>query len=42
MGLILGIIVLTRGKNRGATNMGAAIAGVVCCVLALLFSASPA
>ena len=35
LGLILGIIALTRGKTRGATNTGQAIAGVVCCVLAL-------
>jgi hypothetical protein len=38
VGLILGIIALTRGKNRGATNTGQAIAGVVCCVLALAIS----
>jgi hypothetical protein len=33
VGLILGIIALARGKNRGATNTGQAIAGVVCCAL---------
>ena len=38
VGLILGIIALTRGKNRGATNTGQAIAGVVCCALALVIS----
>ena len=38
IGLILGIIALTRGRNRGATNTGQAIAGVVCCVLALVIS----
>lgn len=38
VGLILGIIAITRGKNRGATNTGQAIAGVVCCVLALAIS----
>src|SRR5215831_20522088 len=38
VGLILGIIALTRGKNRGATNTGQAIAGVVCCALALFIS----
>jgi membrane-bound ClpP family serine protease len=37
-GLILGIIALARGKNRGATNPGQAIAGVVCCALALVIS----
>ena len=38
VGLILGIVALTRGKTRGATNSGQAIAGVVCCVLALVIS----
>jgi hypothetical protein len=38
VGLILGIIALTRGNNRGATNTGQAIAGVVCCVLALFIA----
>ena len=38
VGLTLGIIAMTRGKNRGATNTGQAIAGVVCCVLALAIS----
>ena len=38
VGLILGIIALARGKNRGATNTGQAIAGVVCCALALVIS----
>ena len=38
VGLILGIIALTRGKNRGATNPGQAIAGLVCCALALAIS----
>jgi membrane-bound ClpP family serine protease len=37
-GLILGIIALTRGRNRGATNTRQAIAGVVCCVLALIIA----
>ena len=37
-GLILGIIALTRGRNRGATNTGQAIAGVVCCALALIIA----
>jgi hypothetical protein len=36
VGLILGIIALARGKNRGATNPGQAIDGVVCRALALL------
>jgi hypothetical protein len=38
VGLILGIIALTRGSNRGATNTGQAIAGVVCCALALFIA----
>ncbi len=38
VGLILGIVALARGKRRGATNSGQAIAGVVCCVLALVIS----
>jgi hypothetical protein len=38
VGLILGIIALARGKSRGATNTGQAIAGVVCCALALIIS----
>jgi len=38
VGLILGIIALTRGRSRGATNTGQAIAGVVCCALALVIS----
>src|SRR5215831_11659860 len=36
VGLILGIIALGRANNRGATNTGQAIAGVVCCALALV------
>ena len=35
VGLILGVVALARGNARGATNTGQAIAGVVCCVLAL-------
>jgi membrane-bound ClpP family serine protease len=38
VGLILGIIALTRSDNRGATNTGQAIAGVVCCALALVIA----
>jgi hypothetical protein len=38
VGLIRGIIALTRGSNRGATNTGQAIAGVVCCALALVIA----
>jgi 4-amino-4-deoxy-L-arabinose transferase-like glycosyltransferase len=38
VGLILGIIALTRGRSRGATNKGQAIAGVVCCALALIIA----
>jgi hypothetical protein len=32
---VLGLIALTRGRTRGATNPGQAAAGVVCGVLAL-------
>ncbi len=39
-GLILGIIALSRGKTRGATNSGQAIAGVVCSALALVVAIS--
>jgi hypothetical protein len=38
VGLILGIIALARGPEGGATNTGQAIAGVVCCALALIIS----
>lgn len=38
MGLILGIVALTRGKNRGATNSRQAVAGVVCSALALVIA----
>jgi membrane-bound ClpP family serine protease len=38
VGLILGIVALTRARNRGATNTGQAIAGVVCCALALIIA----
>ncbi len=37
-GLILGVIALTRGRNRGATNSGQALAGVICSVLALIIA----
>jgi Domain of unknown function (DUF4190) len=33
--VILGIIALTRGRTKGATNSGQATAGLVCGVLAL-------
>jgi hypothetical protein len=36
IGLILGIVALTGGKARGATNGGQAVAGLICCVLALV------
>jgi Na+/H+ antiporter NhaD/arsenite permease-like protein len=35
VGLVIGIVALARGRQRGATNRGQAIAGVVCSVLAL-------
>lgn len=37
-GLIIGIVALTRGKHRGATNAGQATAGVVCSVVALIIA----
>lgn len=36
VGLVFGLIALTRGRDRGTTNHGQAIAGVVCCVVALV------
>jgi membrane-bound ClpP family serine protease len=33
---VLGVIALTRGRTRGATNRGQAIAGIVCGILALI------
>ena len=36
VGLILGLIAVTRGGDRGATNQGQAVAGIVCCALALI------
>jgi Na+/H+ antiporter NhaD/arsenite permease-like protein len=36
VGLVIAIIALTRGRHRGATNSGQAIAGLVCSVLALI------
>jgi hypothetical protein len=38
IGLILGIVALAGGRARGATNGGQAVAGVICCVLALLLA----
>jgi membrane-bound ClpP family serine protease len=38
VGLILGIIALARANDRGATNTGQAIAGVVCSALALVIA----
>jgi pimeloyl-ACP methyl ester carboxylesterase len=35
VGLILGIVALTVSNKRGVTNTGQAIAGVVCCAIAL-------
>jgi len=36
VGLVIAIIAFTRGRHRGATNSGQAIAGLVCSVLALI------
>jgi hypothetical protein len=38
VGLILGIIALSRGRARGVTNTGQATAGVICCGIALIIS----
>jgi membrane-bound ClpP family serine protease len=38
VGLIIGIIALSGGRARGATNRGQAIAGLICCVLALIIA----
>ena len=38
IGLILGIIALTRGRTKGVTNPGQAVAGVICCVIALIIA----
>jgi hypothetical protein len=35
VGIVLGLIALTRGSRRGATNQGQAVAGVICCAIAL-------
>jgi membrane-bound ClpP family serine protease len=40
VGLIIGIIALSGGKRRGATNSGQAIAGLICTVLALIIAVS--
>ena len=38
VGLIIGIIALSGGRARGATSRGQAIAGLICCVLALIIA----
>jgi membrane-bound ClpP family serine protease len=38
VGLVLGIIALSRRKTSGATNTGQATAGVICCAIALVLS----
>src|SRR5436309_7277865 len=38
VGLIIGLIALGRGRTRGATNPGQALAGVICSVLALIIA----
>ena len=38
VGLVLGIIALSRGRAKGATNPGQAAAGVVCSAVALLIA----
>jgi|ERR1051325_10208691 len=35
VGIVLGLIALSRGRARGATNQGQAVAGVICCAIAL-------
>jgi hypothetical protein len=36
--LVLGIIALTRGRTKGATYPGQAVAGVIFCVIALIIA----
>jgi len=36
--IVLGIIAMTRGRTRGATNSGQAVAGLICGILALAIS----
>jgi membrane-bound ClpP family serine protease len=36
--LVLGVIALSRGRTKGATNTGQAVAGVICAVLALVIA----
>ena len=36
VGLIIAIVALAGGRNRGATNGGQAVAGLVCSILALI------
>jgi hypothetical protein len=38
IGLVIGIIALTQGRKRGATNQGQAVAGAICCALALIIA----
>lgn len=38
VGLIIGIIALSRGKTTGASNGGQALAGLICSVLALILA----
>jgi hypothetical protein len=40
VGLILGLIALTRSGAKRATNQGQAVAGLVCCVIALIAAAT--
>ena len=38
VGLVIGIVALSGGRRRGATNSGQAIAGLICSVLALIIA----
>jgi hypothetical protein len=38
VGAVLGIIALTRGRSKGATNPGQATVGTICSVLALIIA----
>jgi hypothetical protein len=38
VGLVIAIVALAGGRKRGSTNSGQAVAGLICCVLALIIA----
>jgi hypothetical protein len=38
VGLIIAIVAIAGARTRGATNRGQAVAGLICCVLALIIA----